>query len=110
MNRINETLSSEQPAVAIQRSRPLRFVRDKDGWLDLNALEESVSRETVQEWLLARLAGHDPYLPIDHDNMETLEQVFIDLWRRADRDGRVRYCLEQACSDLLPKAWEAGTE
>jgi hypothetical protein len=80
-------------------------VRLDGGQLDLERLEATATRQGLGEWIRARLSGAEPYLPAGIDTLETPEQIFIDLWNRADRRGALRTALDDSCSDLISRAW-----
>jgi hypothetical protein len=79
--------------------------RNEQGRLDVRALEQDLSEELLRQWLRDRLRGRDPYWPVDHDNLETPEQVFIDLWHRASPGSMFRELLGRVCRELLQEAW-----
>ena len=84
------------------RELVIRF--QNDGQLDVAALETSSSRQPVKEWLRDRLEGRDVRVGLDEDGHEQPEQLFEDLWFRADIKGALRDCLDYASSQLLAEA------
>ena len=76
--------------------------------IDLDALEEVVSRQGMRDWMYERFNGQDARLHVDADSMETPDEVFVDLWRRADLKSAVRDSLDRACLALLEEAWGAS--
>jgi len=84
---------------------PLQLTEDNR--IDLQALECEASTVMMREWMYARFTGADSLLPLDADSLETPDEVFIDIWRRADMGSRVRHTLEEACVQLLRNAWES---
>ena len=83
----------------------LEFTEDRR--VDIQALDAQVSAQAMREWLYARFTGADPLLPMDADSLETPDEVFADLWHRADMASRVRDSLAHASVELLHEAWES---
>jgi hypothetical protein len=80
--------------------------RDSTGRVDRQALEATVTREAMRDWLRARLAGHDLYLPLDTQDLEAPTEVFVEVWQDAEPRGHLREAFGLACNDLLREAWE----
>jgi len=78
----------------------------QDGRIDLDGLNEWPVHD-LREWLLARLHGSDPSWPVDHDNFETPEALFVRLWRDADSNSPFVERLGRSCAELLRLAWES---
>jgi hypothetical protein len=74
------------------------------GKVDLLLLEATSSACAMRHWVKARLQGHDPFCSW---NTDVPENLFIDIWDRADPHGKVRFHLSQACADLLQEARQA---
>lgn len=86
----------------------MNVTRDSQGHIDQAAIEASATRSDMREWLRARLAGQDRFLPLDGQDMEAPNEVFVEVWQEAEPRGLVRETLGLACSDLLREAWEMG--
>ncbi|HUU23745.1 MAG TPA: hypothetical protein VM389_14520 [Phycisphaerae bacterium] len=83
--------------------RPLQFT--EDGSIDVAALEKSVTRQGMADWMDCRLRGEDQHYSTDDDSMEVPFAVFAEIWRLARPGSRVRDCIDWACGTLLRRAW-----
>jgi hypothetical protein len=75
-----------------------------DGRIDVAALDKWSVAE-LRDWLADRLKGQDRLWPIDAENFETPESLFIWLWRDANPQSAFVATLGRACGELLPEAW-----
>jgi len=78
----------------------------QDGRIDAAALDQW-PLDDVRRWVEARLRGRDTLWPVDHDNLETPEALFVRLWREADSGSAFVERLGRACAELLRLAWES---
>jgi len=77
----------------------------RNGIIDVRKLEN-----VSPEWMLARLKGQDPYLPIDRDNLELPHRILVDCWLEADSTSHLRESIGRASAQLLNLAWDSGPE
>ncbi len=78
----------------------------QDGHIDVAALDQW-PQDTVRDWVFARLNGQDTLWPVDCDNFETPDALFVKLWRQADPRSAFVERLGRACAVLLHLAWES---
>ncbi len=76
----------------------------QDGRIDVAALGEWAVA-ALREWVLARLNDADPLWPLDRENFETPESLFIWLWRDAKPGSDFVAALGMACNELLRQSW-----
>lgn|GEM_PF-5499771 len=78
-----------------------------DGHVDLDALEDGMSREWMTVWIRSHLLEQDDRVPFHKDDFELAEQLFINMWFRAKSDSLVHDALDFGCDTLLGEAWDS---
>jgi len=103
-------LTTQGPDRRPSAARPARAttLRAREGGgIDADDLEQNVTPPFMADWMRRRFNGRDPYWSISERDMETPDQVFIDLWKAAAPRSNVRHAIDKACAALLEEAWAA---